>query len=132
MLVSPEEDRFIAAFVPKPERAGWRARLSAAKSRAKFLDRLNHAVTFDERYVVPMGSIDELERRLRAALGTEPVHCISDIGRLDGREVPIGELFDTFVRDPWGTVAFDRAARAAAYLGESAERLLFMARDDTN
>ena len=92
------EDIFVNTFVVREKRSRYAQLLSKPKTRAKILDRLNHAFDYDRRLAFNMPNQSDIESHLRSKGAPTVCHVIADAHALDGKEVSLQDA----VRELWG------------------------------
>jgi hypothetical protein len=122
------EEATIQAFMAPPRRARWLAGLATPKTRAKFLDRLNHCRDFDERYCTPLASNANVVSVLTARGAPATCHAVSDSRDIDGREMPLAEAVTAAELAGWGTILCCVPGRLAYFYGEGGEIRLLLER----
>lgn len=124
----PAEEATILAFILPARRKRWLEKVASTKTRAQFLDRLNHCSDIDERYAIPLpGGADPIAE-LRARGETSGCHVLSDLATIDGRTLTLEEAISTSETAGWGTLISCLPGKLAYYYDECSARRLILER----
>ena len=103
------EAKVVRAFVVADRREKYLEALPNPKRRSKVLDRLNHYIDdIDPRYRVPLPPDKQtpaaIEKLLRSRGAPSLCYVLSSWGRLDGREMSLGDALRDVIGYQMGTL----------------------------
>ena len=116
------EEKLFKAFIVPERRGRYLSLLKSAKKRTKLVNRLPHCHDIDPRYsrLVPvhLQTSEEIYSLLAAEGAPQTCHVVSELGDVDGRDMPLLEALDAVVASGMGTLLSCIAGKLAYYEGE--------------
>jgi hypothetical protein len=119
MALQPDEEATIRAFVLREKRSRYLSKLGDQKSRAEFLDRLNHCDDLNSRYATQIESSADLLSLLRSKGAPRQCTVISDIADLDGQQIALETAIQKVELAGFAAIICCIPGRLALYIDEA-------------
>ncbi len=114
-----DEGTLINLAIAPDARSRYRMLLGNPKKRAKLLDMLNHKPRLDPRYTTWFKSLEDAIDAMSVPVDTQ-VYVVSDIGKIDGATLSLGDAIEEMILGGWGTL-IGISPTLALYYGERGE-----------
>jgi hypothetical protein len=132
LSVSDEEAETVGAFIEQPVRRRMLTLLGSPRRRQDLVAMLDHFDSFDQRWTVPLKPSEQTPEQIGAGLVSrgagQECWVMSSNGRLDARQVPLGDALDAVVGFGYGTLLICVPGYLAFYEGEEPGRRMILDR----
>ena len=129
-MLDNQEAAFVRAFIVKDKQDRYLQILGSPKRRREILDRFNHNLDFDPKYValVPkeLRTADKLTHLLRARGAGEICHVIADSLDADGQDLPLHDALAEVIAHDFGSVLCCRPGRLAFHKAEAIDQAWYV------
>jgi hypothetical protein len=124
--MNSHEETIIRTFFKPEKKERYLTLLGSKKGRRKALDALNHMADLDPRYSTEISADADIIALLRQKDAPPTCYVISDIGEIDGREIPLAEAVKEIEAKGWGSLVGCVPGRLACYFGERGEARILL------
>ena len=119
--MNTQDETLISAFIAPEKRNRYKEKLSS-QTRSRFLDRLNHSLDLDERFITWLKSNSDIYQILVSKGAPSTCYLMSAAPEIDQKELPLKEAIEKIDFYSWGTLLSAIPGKLAYYHDEWGER----------